>query len=106
MNKKGKRNSVQTIEDPELKPFYIVKDEYSYAVKQTIEPDSSHFRTKTSKSYEKNIGYFTSPEHAIVKIFKLKRDLNNHSNLESYISECKEINKQFEQYATKFRSNL
>lgn len=101
-----KRESTQIINDPELKPFYITKDEYSYAVKQMVEPDKTHFRTKSNKTYEKIIGYFVSPEYAILKIFKLKKDLNDHSSLESYINECKTINKQFEEYATKFRSNL
>ena len=31
-----KRKSIQTITDPLLEPFFITKDEYSYAVKEMV----------------------------------------------------------------------
>jgi uncharacterized Rmd1/YagE family protein len=106
MSRTKTRETIQLIEDPELEPFFITKDEYSYAVKKRVIPNGDHFKTKSKESYDRTIGYFVSEEYALIKIFKLKKDENNHTNLQSYIDECKLINKQFEEYANKFRSNL
>ena len=72
-----KRKSIQTITDPLLEPFFITKDEYSYAVKEIIKSDADHFRSKgKGKEYEKSLYYYPKFGQAISKIAELKADMN------------------------------
>jgi hypothetical protein len=68
-----RRKSIQVIRDPLLEPFFITRDEYSFTIKQVIESDSDHFRSKgKSKTYEKSLYYFSNLGPAINKIADLK----------------------------------
>lgn len=95
----SRRKSTQVITDPLLDPFFITKDEHGYAVKEKINPNPSHRRTKDkSTSYEKTHGFFGGFHYCITKIAKLKSDQNNHDSLKSYINEYKKISEQIKQY--------
>jgi hypothetical protein len=105
MSETKRRKSIQVITDPLLEPFFITKDEYSYTIKQIIESDSSHFRSKgKSKTYEKSLYYFPRLDQCLNRIGNLKSDLNNHNSLKSYMEEYKNISNQIKEYTDGIRS--
>jgi hypothetical protein len=94
-----RRKSIQVIKDPLLEPFFITKDEYSFTIKQIVESDSEHFRSKgKSKSYEKSLYYYGRLDQAINRIANLKSDLENHDSLKSYMENYQVISDQIEEY--------
>jgi hypothetical protein len=100
-----KRKSIQTITDPLLEPFFITKDEYSYAVKEMVKSDSDHFRAKgKSKTYEKALYYYPEFGQAIDKIASLKSTKGNFNNLEKYLNNYKSISNQIKNYTDGIRS--
>ena len=81
-----KRKSIQLITDPLLEPFFITKDEYSFAIKHKVKPDATHFRSKgVNTEYEKTISYHSTFPSTLNKIGKLKADLLDHTSLQSYV---------------------
>jgi len=102
-----KRKSIQTITDPLLEPFFITKDEYSYAVKEIVESNSNHFRSKgKGKKYEKSLYYFAEFSRAIAKIGELKAQKGNFKSLESYLENYKLISNQIKNYTDGIRSTI
>jgi len=103
-----KRKSIQTITDPLLEPYFITKDEYSFAVKQNVKSDAGHFRSKkgTPKTYEKSLFYYPHFEQAIQKIAKLKVENGNYNNLEKYIEDYELISNQIKIYTDELRSTI
>ena len=100
-----KRKSLQIITDPLLEPFFITKDEYSYAVKEMVESDSDHFRSKgKSKTYEKSLYYYSEFGQAINKIAELKSQKGNFNNLEKFLNNYKSISNQIKNYTDGIRS--
>jgi Tfp pilus assembly protein PilF len=102
-----KRKSIQTITDPLLEPFFITKDEYSYAVKEMVTSDSNHFRSKgKSKTYEKSLYYYPEFGQAISKIADLKCQKGDFNNLAEYIENYKSIKNQIKNYTDGIRSAI
>jgi len=102
-----KRKSIQTITDPLLEPYFITKDEYSYAVKEIVKSDSDHFRSKgTSKTYEKSLYYYANFSQAINKIAILKSEKEDFSSLEKYIENYQLITNQLKNYTDGIRSAI
>ncbi len=102
-----KRKSIQTITDPLLEPFFITKDEYSYAVKELVKSDSNHFRSKgKSKTYEKSLYYFPEFDQAINKIADLKSTKGDFNSLKEYIENYKLIKNQIKNYTNGIRSTI
>ncbi len=100
-----KRKSIQTITEPLLEPFFITKDEYSYAVKETIKSDASHFRSKgTEKEYEKSLYYYSDLSKALAKIGELKAGKGNFNSLSKYLEKYQEISNQIKNYTNGIRS--
>ena len=42
----NKIKQLTTIEDPNLEPYFITKDDHCYTVQMRVKPNSNHFRTK------------------------------------------------------------
>ncbi len=102
-----KRKSIQTITDPLLEPFFITKDEYSYAVKEIVKSDSDHFRSKgKSKTYEKALYYYPLFEQAIAKIAELKSSKTDFNNLDKFLENYKSIKNQIKNYTDGIRSTI
>jgi len=102
-----KRKSIQTITDPLLEPFFITKDEYSYAVKEMVKSDSDHFRSKgKSKTYEKSLYYYPLFEQAITKIAELKSSKTDFNNLNKFLENYKSIKNQIKNYTDGIRSAI
>jgi|TARA_B110000967_G_scaffold44136_1_gene44281 hypothetical protein len=103
-----KRKSITTISDPLLEPYFITKDEYSYAVKQNVTSDANHFRAKegTAKTYEKSLYYYPRMEQALMKIASLKSDTGNFSSLEEYINNYKQMSNNLKQYVDERVSSI
>ena len=107
MSDTKRRKSIQVITDPLLEPFFITKDEYSYTVKQNIESDSSHFRSKgKSKTYEKSLYYYPQFDQAINKIAELKSQLDSFDSIKNYLENYKEISNQIKKYTDGIRSAI
>jgi|TARA_R110000796_G_scaffold3761_1_gene14384 hypothetical protein len=102
-----KRKSIQTITDPLLEPFFITKDEYSYAVKEIIKSDADHFRSKgKGKEYEKSLYYYPKFGQAISKIAELKAQKGNFDSMEKYLNNYKLISNQIKNYTDGIRSAI
>lgn len=102
-----KRKSIQIITDPLLDPFFITKDEYSFAIKQTVKSDPTHFRSKgKSKEYEKTLCYHSTFSKTLEKILELQKDLENHESLESYMNEYKRLEEKMEKFIEKHEESL
>ena len=102
-----KRKSISTITDPLLEPFFITRDEYSYAVKQNVTSDANHFRSKgNAKTYEKTLYYYSNFSQAIAKIAKLKADTDDFDSLEGYINNYESISNQIKTYTGGIRSAI
>lgn len=102
-----RRKSIQVIRDPLLEPFFITKDEYSFTIKQVIESDSDHFRSKgKSKNYEKSLYYFGDFGKAIQKIANLKANLEDYNSLKEYIDNYQTISNQIKNYTDEIRSTI
>ena len=107
MVKSKKRKSIQIITDPILNPFFITKDEYSYTIKQNVESDSSHFRSKgKSKTYEKSLYYYPQFSQALNKIAELKAEMGDFSSIQNYLTNYKEISNQIKSYTDGIRSTI
>ena len=88
-----KFKGIQTIKDPVLEPYFITKDEHCYTLKELIQPNSDHFRTRGGgKSYEKSLSYYPKLEQVLERISRLKMDSKDYNSLTEYISEFKLIN--------------
>lgn len=102
-----KRKSIQLITDPLLEPFFITKDEYSFAIKQKVKSDSTHFRSKgINKEYEKTICYHSTFAQTLTKIGKLKADLEDHTSLQSYVDAYALAESQIQDFLNKNMDNL
>lgn len=102
-----KRKSIQVITDPLLEPFFITKDEYSYAIKKNVTSDPNHRRSKgASKEYEKTLGYFSKLPDCLTKIAKLKSEEKDFNSLNEYINEYKNVSNQINQYVNGIKSKI
>ena len=102
-----KRKSIQTITDPLLEPFFITKDEFSYAVKEKVQSNADHFRSNgKGKSYEKSLYYFADLPRAINKIAELQAEKGNFDSLKSYIENYKSISNKIKNYTNGIRSTI
>jgi hypothetical protein len=102
-----RRKSIQVIRDPLLEPFFITRDEYSFTIKQVIESDSDHFRSKgKSKTYEKSLYYFSDFGRAINKIAELKSNLEDYNSLKEFIENYQTISNQIKNYTDEIRSTI
>jgi hypothetical protein len=102
-----KRKSIQTITDPLLEPYFITKDEYSFAVKQNVTSNADHFRSKgNSKTYEKSLFYYPHFADALQKIAKLKAENGDFDSLEVYIKNYELISNQIKIYTDELRSTI
>ena len=103
----NKRKSIQVIQDSLLEPYFITRDEYSFAVKQNIEPDADHFKTTSmSKSYEKTLGYYSTFEKALEKVSKFKLDTKEYTKLKDYLKDYKQISNQIKTYTDGIKSQV
>ena len=102
-----KKRSIQTIKDKALEPYFITRDEYSFTVKELIQSDSDHFRSKgEGKTYEKNLYYYPNFDDALNKVAELKLDTKDYSNLKNYIQDYQSISNQIKSYTDGIRSTV
>lgn len=76
------------IKDPELEPFFIVRDKYNYSVMETIVPQKRYLEPGSEgKPYEKAIGHYSSLAGALKKIARFKLDLpdRTYHSIKEYI---------------------
>ena len=87
------KKEVQIIKDPVLEPYFISRDEYSFAVKEMVKTDLNHFKSNgTEKEYEKVHGFYASISNALEKIIQLKAsDAGDFDSLKEYINSLKTI---------------
>jgi len=102
-----RRKSVQVIRDPLIEPFFITKDEFSFALKREIESNPNHRRSKgTGKTYEKTYGYYHVFEHCIREFFKYQKDTKDFDSIKEYVEENKKISKRTIEYVNKFKDEI
>ncbi len=107
MSKTQRRKSIQVIRDPLLDPFFITKDEYGYSIKQLVESDASHFRSKgKSKTYEKTLYYYPTLELILNKIASLKSDLDDFNSIQEYLNNYLKISEQIKTYTHGIKSKI
>ena len=98
-----KPNSLTLIEDPNLDPFFITKDEHCYTVNRRITSNKDHFRsTGKSKTYSKSLTFHSDFGDALKRItneqlhnkehFKNLNDFLDHyttieTNIKNYLNE-------------------
>lgn len=94
-----RRKSIQIITDPLLDPFFITRDEFSYAIKQKVVSDPNHRLSKgKGKEYEKTHGYFPRFTDCLRSVAKLKSELGDYESLDEFITQYKEISNQINKY--------
>lgn len=103
----AKRKSIQIITDPLLEPFFITKDEYSFAVKQNVSSNADHFRSKGKvTTYEKTLFYYPELGKALQKIAMLKNESKDFNNLTELISDYTQIKQQIKNYTDGIKSTI
>ena len=88
MNKrKTKSDSIVTINDPLLEPFYISKDQHCYTVFENVNSSG-----EDSKQYQKAKGHYSSFGACLETIAQLKvEQKENFNSIREYITEWKQI---------------
>ena len=88
MNKrKTKSDSITTISDPLIEPFYISKDQHCYTVFENISSSGD-----SDKQYQKAKGHYSSFGMCLKVIAQLKvEQKENFNNIKDYITEWKQI---------------
>lgn len=88
MNKrKTKSDSITTISDPLIEPFYISKDQYCYTVFENVSSSGNSI-----KQYQKAKGHYSSFGACLETIAKLKvEQKENFNSIQEYITEWKQI---------------
>lgn len=102
-----KRKSIQVIRDPLIEPFYVTKDEFSFALKRKIESDPNHRKSKgSSKTYEKTYGYFHKFHRCIEEFFRYQQDVKDFNSIKEYIEENQRIEERVKNYINKFKDEV
>ena len=98
-----KPKSLTLIEDPNLDPYYITKDENCYTVNIRVVSDKNHFRsTGKSKTYSKALTFHANFEQALERISKEKLHTKKHyKNLTDFLNEFKNIETNIKNYIEK-----
>jgi len=88
MNKrKTKSDSITTISDPLIEPFYISKDQHCYTVFENVSSSGD-----SDKQYQKAKGHYSSFGACLKVIAQLKvEQKENFNNIKDYITEWKQI---------------
>lgn len=88
MNKrKTKSDSITTISDPLIEPFYISKDQHCYTVFENVSSSGG-----SSKQYQKSKGHYSSFGACLEIIAQLKvEQKENFNSIKEYIAEWKQI---------------
>jgi len=99
-----KPKSLTLIEDPNLEPYYITKDENCYTVNIKVTSDKNHFRsTGKSKTYSKALTFHANFDQALERISKEKLHTKEHyKNLSNFLNEYKNIETNIKNYIKKW----
>lgn len=107
MSKTKRRSSIQVIKDPLLEPFFISKDEYGFSIRQMVQSDASHFRSKgENKVYEKTLYFYPTFNLALNKIALLKSDSTDFNSLQDYLNNYLKISEQIKIYTNGIKSQI
>jgi len=93
MNKrKTKSDSITTISDPLIEPFYISKDQHCYTVFENVSSSGG-----SSKQYQKSKGHYSSFGACLEIIAQLKVEQKENLSIKSYINEWNETKNELKQ---------
>tara|TARA_R100000742_G_C4207660_1_gene34916 strand:- start:167 stop:478 length:312 start_codon:yes stop_codon:yes gene_type:complete len=95
-----KPNSLTLIEDPNMDPFFITKDEHCYTVNRRIKSNANHFRsTGKSKTYSKALTFHSKFEDALKRITEEQLHTKEHyTNLSDFLNHFLTIENNIKTY--------
>jgi len=95
-----RNNSIKTITDPLLEPYFIIKDDYCFTVNERIIPNGDHFRSKRGGTeYCKAQGYYPNLKQALLKIINEKIFTEGDTkSLEELINRLLRIETEIKEY--------
>ena len=100
-----KRKTLQTLKDSKLEPFFITVDDYCFTIKETVTPDTTHFKSSgRTKEYERSLFYYPSLDTALAKIAELKAGTEDFDSLKEYLKNYETIKNQIKEYTYELRS--
>jgi len=82
------QSNLCTIKDPNMEPFYIVKDSTNFTVmEKSIATRGFAGKKSTGKETEKVVGYYTSFKNALNRVAKEKfyQNQSEYENIQDYI---------------------
>ena len=93
-------NSLTLIEDPNLDPFFITKDEHCYTVNRKVTSNANHFRsTGKSKTYSKALTFHAKFEDALKRITEEQLHNKEHyTNLNDFLDKFLTIESNIKNY--------
>jgi hypothetical protein len=100
-----KRKTLQTLKDSKLEPFFITVDDYCFTIKETVTPDTTHFKSNGgTKEYERSLFYYPSLDTALVKISELKAGMGDFNSMDEYLKNYETIKNEIKEYTHELRS--
>ena len=103
----NKIKQLTTIEDPNLEPYFITKDDHCYTVNIKVESDKDHFRSKgKSKTYSKSISYHARFDQALRWISDEQLHIKKKLDLSEFFTQFKNIRNNIKEYTDRIRSTI
>ena len=103
----NKIKQLTTIEDPNLEPYFITKDDHCYTVNIKVESDKDHFRSKgKSKTYSKSISYHARFDQALRWISDEQLHIKKKLDLSEFLTQFKNIRNNIKEYTDGIRSTI
>jgi hypothetical protein len=83
--RKKNESNLTIIKDPNIEPYFISKDNYSYTIFKNISPQETNNITENSK-YIKSFGHFSDFKNCLKALVKHKiEDKKEYSSIGEYI---------------------
>tara|TARA_R110000744_G_scaffold213757_1_gene332675 strand:+ start:141 stop:467 length:327 start_codon:yes stop_codon:yes gene_type:complete len=103
-----KSKQLTFIEDPNMEPYFITKDDHCWTVQERVMPNANHFRTKgKGKEYHKPQTYHPTLGSALESISKLLlHTKKNYTTVDQIIQEYKKIETKIKNYTYELRSAI
>jgi hypothetical protein len=103
-----KSKQLTFIEDPNMEPYFITKDDHCWTVQERVMPNANHFRTKgKGKEYHKPQTYHPNLGSALESISKLLlHTKKNYTTVDQIIQEYKKIETKIKNYTYELRSAI
>ena len=103
----NKIKQLTTIEDPNLEPYFITKDDHCYTVNIKVESDKDHFRSKgKSKTYSKSISFHARFDQALKWVCDEQLHVKKKLDLNGFLTQFKNIRNNIKEYTDGIRSTI